>query len=493
MRKNYYLIICAVIIILGLYLRYLILRIPLSFDEGQWAYTATLLLKGQIISKDVFTTSPLFIFLPYVFSEFFLGHGLLNLRITGLLWNFSTGFLIYLTAKKLFSSKIGILSFVIFSVYSINFQQEGHFLFVAEQISQLPLFLSIYLLISFYKNQDNKKIFLSGLFIGLACNMREHYLLLALLLVIYFILMKVRKKIYKTPIVFFLAGFLSPFIFIFFYVLMFSDFNNYVNGVYIYKFSRMIGTLNFGSGSDLISIMLFRLKPDFFLISLSLVSLLTLNKRKNISIKLVIYIVLLVDIISLLSTGKRLFGHYFLYLTYGLIIPSALGFDYLLNKIFKKNNLVKFTFIILSFYIVFNQFKLNESYLLFFNLPIFDRNYAYKNLIINKEMIDYLNSFSKETRVIFLGESVSNYYYLNRDVKEKFPAADYFIDEVYSKNEFPSWFRDFKKNPAVYAVTDNGLKDVLVVPEFREFFLKNYTLDKKINQHYIFKFKNSKI
>lgn len=151
-------------------LRLLILDIPLNVDEGYWAYTASMMIKGQTLYTDIWNTNPLFLYLPYIISEKLFGHGLHFLRLTGIFINILTLVIIFKLTRNTLGKMTGIICLILASVYTISFQLNGHFLLNSEHLSQFPLFVSFYFLHLFFRNNCQYKsvyIFLSGLFLGI--------------------------------------------------------------------------------------------------------------------------------------------------------------------------------------------------------------------------------------------------------------------------------------------------------------------------------------
>jgi len=491
LNKNFWItIISTLIIILCLYLRYLILSIPLSVDEGYWAYIASLLLKGKNLFIDVWSSDPPVIYWAYYFSERFLGHGLIYLRITGVVINLLTIYVIFLLTSNSFNKKIGFISVVLSLIYTISFQQEGHFVLNGEQLSQLPLFLSLLLFVLGFNAKRSKQVlmfFFSGILMGLAWNIRGHYLILQSLLYIYILFGLLKQKLRLIAIISYSIGSIIPFTIFAFYFFSIGKLLEYFQGNYIDRFFYLQSAQSATLITNIFYILNDRMGHILWLFIPITYAILIFIKDKDKYKNSWIFILLISSILILLSTGYRLFNHYFLYLTYGLLIVASYG----LWKLFiflKENSFVLYVIMLFLVFILFGrQIYSNYLYLKLFNNPIW--GLPYKNLIINEEMINYFGNNNSNDRVIFLGESIPYYYYINRDMKDMYPIPGFFVNESYRRNNWNRWITQLKKEPPMLIVEDYGIPDVMTVKEFSDYFYLQYEFDRKINQHYIFRYK----
>lgn len=483
-------LIFILIFILGMYLRYLILSIPLSVDEGYWAYTATLLLKGKKLFVDIWSSDPPVIFLAYYLSEKFLGHGLIFLRIAGVIINLITIFVIYMLTVKTFNKKVGIICVLLSLIYSVSFQQEGHFILNGEQLSQLPLFLSVYLMVLGFEARRKKQIIIfimSGILLSLTWHIRGHYLILQLLIFLYLIYGLLSKKLKLSVILSYFIGSTIPFMAFLLYFVSIGKLPEYVQGVYIDRFFYLQSAHSLLLISNYIYVLYDRMGHILWLFIPVIFAFIAFKKDNNKYKKSWIFILFLSSILIIISTGYRLYNHYFLYLTYGLLIVASYG----LWKLFiflSENSYGLFSIVLFSILILMGcQIHSNYLYLKFFNIPY--PGIPFKNLIINEKMINYFNKTNSNDKILFLGESIPNYYYLNRDMRDMYPIPGFFVNEAYRRNNWNRWFGHFKKDPPIFIVEDYGIPDTLTVKEFTDYVNIRYGLDRKINQHYIFRLK----
>ncbi|MBI3443647.1 glycosyltransferase family 39 protein [Candidatus Woesebacteria bacterium] len=232
LQKNSLKILALIVILQTFYLRFLILKVPLSVDEGLWAYIGWLLIQGKQLYSDLYSISPPLLYIPFSLSELLLGHGLTNLRIFGLSWNLLTIGSIYLVVKETFNKKIALIAAIIAFFYSIAYQQEGHFLLLSEHLSQLPLFLSIYFLLK-------KRFFIAGLLISITWNMREHYLILQVLLISYLAINAWLRKLSWKQVAIYSAGSAIPALLILGYFYRINHLTDYINAVFIYRYGYL--------------------------------------------------------------------------------------------------------------------------------------------------------------------------------------------------------------------------------------------------------------
>lgn len=484
-------VIFILIILSGLYLRFLLLKIPLSYDEGEWAYITTRLLKGNNLYVDIASSNGPLLYLPYFLSESILGHGFGNLRFIGITWNIITVILIYFLTKTVFNKRIGFYALLLALIYTLSYRQEGMFNLLAEHLSQLPLFLSLLVLVSALKSKKDLLFFLSGIFMSVAWNFREHYIILNSFIVLYLIYGKFLKKSSWRQIILFVFGSSLPFFAILSYLYLNHSLKSYWVEVFLDRFKYSLAAIDYKLD---FYILWDRTKNIIFLFLLSLFSFIYLFFKKNDKyLFFSIYLVFIANILNLISTGNRYFNHYFLYLTYGSLILSAVGLDFIINRIKKLSAVASYFAIFLVALILVGEYLNNLDYFRNFNDYGYNKN-IYTNNIVNYKLLNYLKTVSDDERILFLGLSVPNYYYLNRVKDENVPSTLFFT--LYShnlniNNKWSDWFENFKTKPAKVIVSDFATsQDIFLIPEFRQYVSEKYYLADKINQHYILKLKS---
>ncbi len=211
-KKENYLPLLIFILAFGIRLIYLlgIRRLPLfEFPSEDALYNldwAKEIVSGKLWAKAPFFRAPLYpFFLSFLIRIF--GENLYVLRIVQMLFGSFSCVLIYLIARKMFNSKVALLSGILACLYAplIYFNLEFLDTFF---IIFLDLLL-IYLLLFNQKKTSSVKLFLGGVILGLSAITRPNILLFAIfvpLWLIFYFRKEISPKKIFTFILFFAIG-----------------------------------------------------------------------------------------------------------------------------------------------------------------------------------------------------------------------------------------------------------------------------------------------
>lgn len=157
------------IAVFSVILRTRFLSVPLTDDEGVYAFVTYFWQKGARLYSDVWADRPQGIFVLYsiIFNTF--GFAVGDIRFFAAVYNAVTCIVIGVIGRKLDSIKVGLISSFLFAIFSNGIGIEG-FTANGELFMTLPICLSFYFYISFWDNRNHwkLKLFLSGLFASFA-------------------------------------------------------------------------------------------------------------------------------------------------------------------------------------------------------------------------------------------------------------------------------------------------------------------------------------
>lgn len=234
-------------------------------DSNIYFYTASEILKGRLLYKDLFFTNlPLF---PYISSIYAYVLRSIDLYyLTAAVEAAMVGLLIYyLVYKKTQNGKFGLVAQIFYL---------GSFIVLSTSDHQTGVFLASLFSILAYYFFTEKKAVLSGIFTGFAVFTKAYYLPIFISLALYY-LIKERKRL-----ALYLLGFVGFSSIVLFPFLVFAR-EEMISQVVNYSLFRQ-------QGLDKFNIVLFYIKHDFIFILLSIYSI--SNIRKNLLLGLIIMV-----------------------------------------------------------------------------------------------------------------------------------------------------------------------------------------------------------
>src|SRR3989344_3288051 len=140
-------------------------------DEGRLLYDGVLISHGETPFKDFFTRSPFLIYLIAFVQSLYSNPSIMTGRIISLLSNLFTGLLVFLIGKKIYGSKVGLLSSLLVLFSPLIYLQTQ---IRTEPLQLFLVSLAMYFLYIHFENKKNKFLILYGLFLGLAVLVRAN-------------------------------------------------------------------------------------------------------------------------------------------------------------------------------------------------------------------------------------------------------------------------------------------------------------------------------
>ncbi|MCE5341440.1 MAG: glycosyltransferase family 39 protein [Planctomycetaceae bacterium] len=153
-------------------IRIQILSVPLERDEGEYAYSAQLMLQGVPPYTLAYNMKMPGIYAAYAVILAVFGQTAAGIHFGVLLINTTTVILIYFLAKKLFNSIAGVTAAVFFAITSLS--QFAQATANAENFVVLPAMAAILLLMKFTEIKKLLYLISGGLLMGIAFMMKQH-------------------------------------------------------------------------------------------------------------------------------------------------------------------------------------------------------------------------------------------------------------------------------------------------------------------------------
>ncbi len=169
--------ICLLLIFIGLlfvtvFIRVRMLGVPLERDEGEYAYSAQLMLQGVPPYKLAYNMKMPGIYAAYAVILAVFGQTAAGIHFGVLLINTVTVILIYFIAQKLLNSTAGVAAAVFFAITSLSrfVQATAN----AENFVVLPAMAAILLMMKFTEVKKLLYLISGGLLMGIAFMMKQH-------------------------------------------------------------------------------------------------------------------------------------------------------------------------------------------------------------------------------------------------------------------------------------------------------------------------------
>ena len=150
-----------------------LLEVPLSRDEGEYAYTARLMLEGIPPYKGVYNEIMPGVFGAYALAMTIFGQTVAGIRLGLLAVNILSIILIFLIGRKIFGSSTGVVAGAVFSVLSLCPVAHG---FIANPEHFLILFVlaGFFLLLKALESDRPGYFLSSGFFLGISVVMKQN-------------------------------------------------------------------------------------------------------------------------------------------------------------------------------------------------------------------------------------------------------------------------------------------------------------------------------
>ena len=173
-----------------LFIRIRTFEIPLSRDEGSYAYLGRLAMQGKIPFKDFYEMKPPLLYYAYGLGNLLFGYSTTGLHVFSMILNLATAFFIYYLSKNFVSKPLSVLASAIYLIFCIS---EGGFGFamVSEHIVNLLSIIAIFFL---FNENTRYHLIYSGVFFGLAISVKQSALLLFFAAFVYLFLQSSEHK-----------------------------------------------------------------------------------------------------------------------------------------------------------------------------------------------------------------------------------------------------------------------------------------------------------
>lgn len=465
-----------------LYVRVRLLAMPFERDEGEYAYSGQLILKGLSPYVHAYTMKlPGMAFLNALFMLCF-GESVTAIRLGLLLANILSAVLLFFSGKKLFGTTAGLLAAAVFGLTTLSQHLLGTF---AHATHFIVLFvLAAYLcVISEKKPLSQYRYLLAGLFFGCAFLVKQHAVFFLLAGVVAVLLTVRPWRVAAGNSVIMLFGFSVPYIALVLLVLKQGVFSNFwfwtvrYASHYATGLTPLMGWINFKSQlSDIFTSML----PYWILAMLGLLLVLARHSRRELAFVLPL---LLASFLAI-CPGFHFRPHYFILVT---PVVALLAGVVVSGTVVPK--LLKIFFIVAFFAAVSFQFW-NERWFLFAAPP---RDYLKKAYQTTKPFVeaavvaDYLAKSTKPgDRIMVLGSEPQIYFYARRRAASghiyMYPLME---EQPYAEEMQQEMLQEMTANRPLYLILVDDLSSWLAVSEsgekFREklnnFVMQGYELD----------------
>lgn len=393
-----------------LYVRIRLLGMPFERDEGEYAYSGQLILKGFPPYLHAYTMKlPGMAYLSALFMLCF-GVSIQGMHLGLLVSNIASAALIFLIARKLFGATAGAASAAVFLLMTISQHLLGAFAHATHFIVLFVLAAS-YLIVSGKSSLSRFRLIGAGLFLGIAFLIKQHavFFLLSSLLFIFLDSGNIRKR--RGSGLLLLSGFLAPYLLTLLILFKQGVFRTFwlwtvsYASVYATGLTPLLGWMNFKSQ---IAEILGSMWPYWGMAAAGALLLLISKQRKSICF----IIPLAICSLAAICPGFHFRPHYFILLTPAV----ALLVGYLLAKgLLPKAARVS----VIAALIAASMFQLwQERWFLFAATPQEYLKKAYqttKPFVESAAVADYVKSVtSKNDRILVLGSEPQIYFYTDR-------------------------------------------------------------------------------
>ena len=163
----------VLIVLVTFYVRFRLLDVPLERDEGEFAYMGQLMLKGFPPFSAAYSMKLPGIYGAYALIIMLFGQTARAIHLGLLLVSLMNTILIFLLARKIFDSWVGMVAAAVFSLFAVSqgflgvFAHATHFVVLFYLLGFVLLFLTI-------ESRKSILALLSGVMFGLSFTMKQH-------------------------------------------------------------------------------------------------------------------------------------------------------------------------------------------------------------------------------------------------------------------------------------------------------------------------------
>ena len=352
--RVYLSLIAAVILGLTCFVRFRFLGVPLERDEGEYAYMAwQLLLNGTLPYTETISLKLPGIHFVYVIILAIFGETPSSIHLALLFTNIATSFLIFLLGKRFYDGSVGIFAGAIFLVMTLTPSAHGfwanseHFVIFFAMGSFLLMMVAL-------DNEDKRYLFLSGVLLGISILIKQHAIFFWMFGFFYFMYCKKQTEDFadifsKAPI--FLIGTLTPVISVFFIYYVTGNFNELWFWAVKYTFQYVSLVPPNEAVGRFVDHFAPILNNNFWILSLSLLGVVSVCWDKTIRSKYAFFFGLLVFSFIAITPGFYFREHYFILLMPSLSMFAGIGASSFL-KLSPTRHGLKFAFLLCALFII---------------------------------------------------------------------------------------------------------------------------------------------
>lgn len=179
------------IVSIGFVIRIIVASLaPLFLDESYYAYQGALLLKGQIPFVNFYSYPPVPLF-GIALSTLISGHSVLAMRISSVVFDTLTVYIVYLIGKDIFNGRVGLLSGLLYSLAPFA-------IWLGTVANEMPmtvfLLMLTFLLFERSIGGRDRNLFFSGILVGIGWFTSKTLVLLPIVFLIYNLVKLFRGK-----------------------------------------------------------------------------------------------------------------------------------------------------------------------------------------------------------------------------------------------------------------------------------------------------------
>lgn len=410
-------ILCHVTII-----RLRLLDFPLERDEGEFAYFGQLILDGIPPYSIAYNMKLPGTYYVYAFIMFLFGETTAGIHFGLMIVNLFTICLLFLLVRKMLDSYAGIIASASYAILSLSPSVMG---FAAHAMHFIVLFAlaGIYLILKTSDIKKKSSILVSGLFFGMAFLMKQagmFFFFLAFLYINLVFLSLANRSFKKTLLLnlFFVGGFLVPYIFVAVYLFFTGIFDTFWFWTFHYA-REYATTASITAGLEMFKKEFPRVVSHNYLLwftaAIGLVSL--WFYRINRRVKLLIALLTLFSLIAV-CPSFRFSPHYFILILPAVSILTGVTFSYIPFLLATKFNASRLSVVpLLAFLgmIFFIVYKHKDYY---YTQPVEQLSqsiYGFTPFLQSIQIAKYVKANTKKNdKVLVFGSEPQIYFYSDR-------------------------------------------------------------------------------
>jgi len=337
-RHNiFYGLIVAIAILFSLCVRGRLAEMPLERDEGEFAYTAQLIMDGGVPYKDVYNKKlPGMAYMYIGFIKLF-GETRVGIRMGLAAVNICTILALFMLAKTIFDPFTGAIASLSYSVLSVDPMILGMAAHATQAIN-LFVVLSILVILKAIREGSSVYYLLSGFLLGLTFLLKQHALFFAPFSYLYvFVFFKIQKKdkpsCYMRAMSIYTLGMLLPLFGAIAVIVLAGTFDKFWFWSVIYA-KGYVSRLSIAAGIARFNLKFGQVvnKFTFLWIMGSVGYLILLFTQRPIWKKIFISLFLFFSFACLIP-GFILSSHYFIVLLPGICVCIGIAFSYIKDKV----------------------------------------------------------------------------------------------------------------------------------------------------------------